>query len=561
MIIGQVARLFIPFSTKYLIDTVVLKHQVGRLPWLVAGAFGATLVEAATLLLVTQLLIRVAERLIIQLRKEVQAHICHLPVSYVEGDLSGVLVSRIMSDTEGLRNLVGPGIMSFGVALLTATMTFFVLVYKSWSITLVVVVVLSFAVLAFRRTFIFIRPLLGEGSKIRAQISGRLTESMGGVRIVKGYCAEDRETDVFAHGVQRLFANTMRAGIGFSLIGFTGALAVGITTALVMLFGGQHLLQGSWTTGDYFQYAAMLFYMVGPVFQLANVGPQFTQAIAGLDRISEVLSECVEDADAARTTRLSVLSGDVRVENVGFAYEPGNLVLHGVSFVARPGTVSALVGPSGSGKSTIISLLCAFHTPTTGCVLIDGIDLSTVRLDSYRSQLGLVLQEAFLFDGTIRENVMFSRPDANEESFANACRIAHVDEFAVRFPNSYDTIVGERGVKLSGGQRQRLSIARAILANPRILILDEATSSLDSESEAMIQKGLSYLMEGRTTFVVAHRLSTVRRADQILVLEAGRVIECGTHEALYEQGGRYYELYTRQYGLEKNLFLAPFEGK
>jgi ABC-type multidrug transport system fused ATPase/permease subunit len=381
------------------------------------------------------------------------------------------------------------------------------------------------------------------------------------VRVVKGYHAEDREAGVFAAGVERLYQNVVRSLTATSLLSLAATAILGIVGATVMWLGAGQALAHKITLGEYVTYTMFLAFMVAPVFQVVNVGTQLTEAIAGLDRTSEILAEKEEDDEPGRTVSMGPIHGDVRFEDVHFAYEADKPVLHGISFHARPGTVTALVGSSGSGKSTIISLICAFHKPTSGQVMVDDIDLSTVRLNSYRSQLGVVLQESFLFDGTIRENVVFSRPGATEEQFLNACAIARVDEFALRFPEGYDTIVGERGVKLSGGQRQRLSIARAILADPRILILDEATSSLDSESEAMIQNGLSYLMQGRTTFVIAHRLSTIRRADQILVVEGGLILERGTHSSLYALGGRYYDLYTRQHGVEANRFLAPGEGE
>jgi ABC-type multidrug transport system fused ATPase/permease subunit len=560
ILISQGARLFLPMSTKYLMDNIVLKHQPDKLPWLVAAVFLAILIHAAAFFSVNQLLTRSAEKLIADLRRQTQIHIAHLPVRYFDANLTGTLVSRLMSDVEGLRSLVGSGMLDFFAALITGVATLFFLMHKNWQLTTILLGVQFLAAMALYRAFNFARPIVREGSKIKAEVTGRLTESLGGIRVVKGYRAEEREAGVFAQGVQRLFSNAMRSKIGFSSIGTTGILMMGLTTLLIMFFGGRHLLAGTWTLGDYVQFTALQPSLVGPVFQLVNVGTQFTQAAAGLDRIGEVRAERVEEVDPARVVKLPAIDGEILLEDVSFSYEEGRPVLHELSFEAQPGTVTALVGPSGSGKSTVISLLCAFHNPSSGRILIDGVDLATATLDSYRTQLGLVLQETFLFDGTIRENVLFSRPSAGEEAFQHACRISCVGEFAEKFPNGYDTIVGERGVKLSGGQRQRLSIARAILADPRILILDEATSSLDSESEAMIQEGLSYLMEGRTTFVIAHRLSTVRRADQILVLEEGRILERGTHDSLFERGGRYYELYTRQYGLETNLFLAPFEG-
>ena len=421
-------------------------------------------------------------------------------------------------------------------------------------------IIVGVFVAILQKAFKTIRPIFRERAKITGEVTGRLTESLGGVRVVKGYHAEKRESGVFTVGVLRLLDNLMRSLTATSLLSLAATTVLGMVGGLVMLIGGHQVIGHRMTTGGYFQYTMLLAYMIAPVFQVVNIGTQLTEAVAGLDRTIEILGENDEFADPKRVNTLGEIVGEVKFDDVRFAYEPSKPVLHGISFEAQPGTVTALVGSSGSGKSTIISLICAFHTPDSGKVLVDGVDLSTVRLDSYRSQLGVVLQESFLFDGTIRENVMFSHPAATEEEFLSACRIARVDEFAERFPEQYDTIVGERGVKLSGGQRQRLSIARAILASPRILILDEATSSLDSESEAMIQHGLSYLMQGRTTFVIAHRLSTIRRAEQILVVEGGLVVERGTHASLYALGGRYYDLYTRQHGLEENLFLAPGEG-
>jgi subfamily B ATP-binding cassette protein MsbA len=405
-----------------------------------------------------------------------------------------------------------------------------------------------------------IRPMFRERGKINAEVTGRLTESLGGVRVIKGYHAEDREADVFAGGVDRLLQNVMKSLTMTSGLSAATTTMLGLVSSLVMWMGGHLVLKGQWTVGDYFQFNVFLAMMVAPIFQLVNIGTQLTEAFAGLDRTREIMSELEENQSPDRATKMPPIEGNVHFENVEFAYTPEKPVLHGISFEAEKGTVTALVGSSGSGKSTIISLICAFHTPSTGRVLVDGFDLSKVDLNTFRSQLGVVLQDSFLFDGTIRENIMFSRPDATEEQFLFASRTARVDEFAERFPETYETIVGERGVKLSGGQRQRLSIARALLAEPRLLILDEATSSLDSESEAMIQAGLQQLMKGRTTFVIAHRLSTIRRADQILVVEDGRIVERGNHAQLYALNGRYRDLYDRQHGLEANLFLAPGEG-
>ncbi|HZZ40694.1 MAG TPA: ABC transporter ATP-binding protein [Acidobacteriaceae bacterium] len=558
--INRVAGLVLPFLTKPFVDQVITKHHGELLPRLVVEVFLATLIQAVTSFSNTQLLSKAAQRMIADLRQQVQQHVGRLAVSFYDANRTGVLVSRIMNDVEGVRNLVGTGLVEFVGGLLTAVMAFFFLLHRAPKMTLIVFSVVAVFVIVLQRAFKTIRPIFRERAKITGEVTGRLTESLGGVRVVKGYHAENREAGVFSVGVLRLLDNVMHSLTATSLLSMAATTVLGVVGGLVMLLGGHLALGGHMTAGDYTQYGAFLAFMIAPVFQVVNIGTQLTEAVAGIDRTMEILGERDEFADPARVHALKEIVGELQFDDVRFAYDPQKPVLHGISFDAQPGTVTALVGSSGSGKSTIISLVCAFHKPDSGRVLVDGIDLSTVRLDSYRSQLGVVLQESFLFDGTIKENVMFSHPDATEEEFLNACRIARVDEFAERFPEGYETIVGERGVKLSGGQRQRLSIARAILASPRILILDEATSSLDSESEAMIQHGLSYLMQGRTTFVIAHRLSTIRRADQILVVEGGLIVERGTHQSLYALGGRYYDLYTRQHGLEENLFLAPGEG-
>jgi ABC-type multidrug transport system fused ATPase/permease subunit len=561
MVINRVSGLVLPASTKFLVDGVIGKHQAGRLPLVVGAVLVATVIQAATSYSLTQLLSKAAQRLIADLRMQVQQHIGHLSVAFYDGNRTGNLVSRIMTDVEGVRNLIGTGLVDFVGGLLTAILAFFILMRISAQITLIAFGFILIFVLILRKAFKVIRPIFRERGRINAEVTGRLTESLGGVRVIKGYHAEDREAGVFAKGVERLYQNVVRSLTATSLLALASTAILGIVGSTVMFLGARETLAHRITLGDYVTYTMFLAFMVAPVFQVVNVGTQLTEAIAGLDRTSEILAEKQEDSDPSRTVDLGPIDGDVRFEDVRFAYERDKPVLHGISFHAAPGTVTALVGSSGSGKSTIISLICAFHQPDTGLVLVDDVDLSTVRLNSFRGQLGVVLQESFLFDGTIRENILFSRPLATEEQFLSACAIARVDEFAERFPDGYDTIVGERGVKLSGGQRQRLSIARAILADPRILILDEATSSLDSEAEAMIQHGLSYLMQGRTTFVIAHRLSTIRRADQILVVEGGSIVERGTHQSLYALGGRYYDLYTRQHGLESNRFLAPGEGE
>jgi subfamily B ATP-binding cassette protein MsbA len=558
--VNRVAGLILPGSSKYLFDNVIGKRQVHLLIPIILTVIGATIVQGLTSFTLTQVLSKSAQRMITDLRKQVQAHIGRLPVSFYDANKTGVLVSRIMSDVEGIRNLMGTGLVEFVGGLITAGLAFLILLRMSTLMTLIAFAVLLGFGLALNKAFATIRPIFRQRPKINAEVTGRLTESLGGVRVVKGYHAEEREEKVFAGGVQRLLDNVLKTLTATSFMSLSGATLMGIVSAIIMYLGTRQILAGTMTPGQLIAYSAYLVLMVAPVFQIVSIGTQITEAITGLERTREILTENKEDEDPTRRVVLDRITGLVEFDEVHFSYEPGKEVLHGISFVAKPGTMTALVGPSGSGKSTIIGLVSAFYTPTAGRVLVDGTDLSTVRLSSYRTQLGVVLQDTFLFDGSIRQNVAYAKPDASDEEVLKACRIARVDEFAEMFENKYDTVVGERGVKLSGGQKQRVSIARAILADPRILILDEATSSLDSESEALIQEGLRYLMRGRTTFVIAHRLSTIRRADQILVIQDGRILERGTHDSLYAAQGRYYELYTKQHAVETNLFLAPGEG-
>ncbi len=561
MIISRVCSLVLPTSTKYLVDNVIGKKQLNLLTPLVLAVLAATVIQGVTSFAITQLVSKAAQRLIADMRRKVQAHIGRLPVSYYDANKSGTLVARIMTDVDGIRNLLGTGLIDFAGGLLTAVLVLgFLLRISALLTSIALVIVIAFA-FVLRKAFATIRPIFRERGKINAEVTGRLTESLGGVRVVKGYHAESREEDVFASGVQRLLNNVLKSLTATSFMSLSASVLMGVVGALIMYVGARQITAGVMTLGDFMTFSALLAFLIAPMFQIVNIGTQLTEALAGLERTREVLRERPEDTDPHRTVSLPPITGQVVFDHVNFAYDAGKTVLHDVSFRAEPDTVTALVGSSGSGKSTIIGLITAFHTPEAGSISVDGIDLSTVRLDSFRTQLGVVLQETFLFDGTIRENIAFARPHATEEQIMEACRIARVDEFAENFEKKYDTIVGERGVKLSGGQRQRVSIARAILADPRILILDEATSSLDSESEALIQEGLRYLMQGRTTFVIAHRLSTIRRADQILVVEAGRIVEHGTHQELYAARGRYYELYTKQHGIEANLFLAPGEGE
>jgi ABC-type multidrug transport system fused ATPase/permease subunit len=560
MVVNRVSGLVLPASTKWLVDNVIGKRQVQLLGPLVLIIVCATVIQGLTSFSLTQLLSKSSQRMITELRMRVQSHIGRLPVAFYDANKTGALVSRIMSDVEGIRNLIGTGLIEFAGGILTAIFAFAVLLKISVTMTAIASGVLILFAIGMNYAFKTIRPIYRARPKINAEVTGRLTESLGGVRVVKGYHAEEREEKVFAAGVKRLLDNVIKTLTATSLLSLSATALMGMVSAAIIWLGVRRIFAGTMTLGDYFTYVVFVAMLVAPVIQIVGIGPQMIEALAGLERTREILNEKPEDEVPGRTIRLERIRGRVEFQKVSFAYDPGKFVLRDISFESDPGTVTALVGPSGAGKSTIIGLIAAFYTPTSGRELVDGVDLAQVRLDSYRTQLGVVLQESFLFDGTIRENVAFSRPDATEEEILAACRIARVDEFAETFEKRYDTVVGERGVKLSGGQKQRVSIARAILADPRILILDEATSSLDSESEALIQEGLRYLMRGRTTFVIAHRLSTVRRADQILVVEGGQIIEYGTHESLYAARGRYFDLYTIQHGLESNLFLAPGES-
>lgn len=562
IIINRVAAFVLPYSTKELIDVVLKQRQIHFLYVLIAAVLLATLIQAITAYATTQLLSKAAWRLITDLRIQVHRHIIRLPVGYYDAHRAGTLVSRVMTDVEGVRNLIGTGMVQFIGGLLTAVIAFALLMRISPVITLVSLGFMGAFGLVQKKVFSIIRPIARERGSITAEVTGRLTESLSGIRLVKSYRAEERESEVFAQGARRLLDNVLRAITKTSLTTMASTTVVGIVAAMVMLLGTKQIFSGTLTLGNYIFLTMLLALMVSPMVQVVAVGSQLTDAVAGLDRTLEVLSEAREDDEPRRTTAIAAdaIEGHIRFESVNFSYSEGEQVLNDVSFDALPGTVTALVGSSGSGKSTIIGLVSAFYTPQEGRVLLDGVDLGTIELENYRRRLGAVLQESFLFEGTIWENITFARPDASRDAVLEAARIACVSEFADRLPDGYQTIVGERGIKLSGGQRQRVSIARAILADPRILILDEATSSLDSESEAMIQEGLRYLVAGRTTFVIAHRLSTIRSADQILVVEDGRIVERGTHEDLLDARGRYYDLYSRQHALASNLFLAPGEG-
>ncbi|MDA1036635.1 MAG: ABC transporter ATP-binding protein, partial [Chloroflexi bacterium] len=509
--INRAAGLVLPASTKYLIDDVIGAERFDLIGPLVLAILAATGIQGITDFGLTHLLSKSAQRLIAELRRKVQQHVGRLPVTYYDSNKTGALVSRIMSDVEGVRNLVGTGLVQVIGGILSAVAALVVLLTISATLTGAALAVVLVFVVVLYYAFTTLRPIFRERGKIRADVTGRLSESLAGVRVIKGYHAEEREAGVFSKGVERLLDNVLKTLTGTALLSLSATMLLGMVGGVVMYLGTKQIAAGVMTIGDLLMFTAFIAFLVGPIFQMVNIGTQLTEALAGLERTRELLNERPEDEDPRRQASLGPIRGEIRFENVSFTYEEGKAVLDDVSFDVQPGTVTALVGPSGSGKSTIIGLIAAFHSPGAGRVLVDCVDLSTVRLADYRTQLGVVLQESFLFDGSIEENVGFGHPGASKDEVVAACRIARVDEFAERFEEKYDTIVGERGVKLSGGQRQRVSIARAILADPRILILDEATSSLDSESEQLIQQGLAYLMQGRTTFVIAHRLSTIRK--------------------------------------------------
>jgi ABC-type multidrug transport system fused ATPase/permease subunit len=559
MVIGRLASFVLPFSSKYLIDTVLAGGQAELLIPLAVAAGVATLLQAAAGFGLAHVVSVAAQRAIRDTRAELQSHLLHMPVKFFDSTKSGVLISRVMNDPEGIRNLVGTGLVQLVGGIFSATIALGVLIWLNWHLTIGVVFFLLLFAGIMARAFSKLRPIFRQRSEIQAEVTGRLGETMGGVRLVKVYTAEPREEAVFHEGVDRLFKNIASTITGSSLVGALSGLIVGCIGVLIMIVGGRAILAGEMTLGAMVSYVFFVGLMVAPLVQIASIGTQISEAFAGLDRIREIRQTVTEDAEDAELEPIGIVHGEVIFENVSFGYEAEKTVVEAISLNAPAGTTTALVGPSGAGKSTIINLAMAFHRPAQGRILVDGKDLTKIRLRDYRSQIGVVLQDNFLFDGTIKENIAYSRPSATDEEIRAAASIAHCDEFVNRFPSGYDTVVGERGVKLSGGQRQRVAIARAILAHPRILILDEATSSLDSESEALIQDGLNTLRQGRTTFVIAHRLSTIRSADQILVMDGGRITERGTHAELLRDGGLYRRLYERQRGLEEDLFINPGE--
>jgi ABC-type multidrug transport system fused ATPase/permease subunit len=558
--VNRAAGLVWPYLSKYLIDDVVVRQSQSMLLTLIAAGALATLVQGVTAYLITRTTSLSALRLLADLRKRIHQHVSRLPVAYYDANKTGALVSRVMSDVEGVRNILGGGFVAFLGAIATACIAFTILTRIEATLTLVIFLVLLPFGLIVRNRLRKYRPLIREANTIRAEVTGRLTESFGGVRVVKAYRAESHEHEVFASGVDHLLQKVLVNAKASAFLDLTIVMVTGAIGAAVMYFGGNAIMAGKMTVGDFLRYIMFLSVLVSPLIQAVSIGTQFNEAFAGLERVREILAQPREDEDPHRSIRSAQIKGDVCFQSVSFAYGDNTPVLHDVTFLARPGTMTALVGPSGAGKSTITALIAGFYKASDGAIFVDDVDLSQADLASYRAHLGVVPQDPFLFSGTIRDNVAFGRPNATDEEIIQACTLANVDEFATRFENSYQTIVGERGIKLSMGQRQRVALARAILANPRILILDEATSSLDSISEATIQEALTFLLQDRTTFVIAHRLSTIRRADQILVIDDGRIVECGTHESLFRNQGKYWQLYTMQHELQSNLFLAPGEG-
>ncbi len=559
MVVSRLAGFVLPGSSKYLIDTVIGKHRPDLLMPLALAVAGATLLQAITSFSLSQVVSVAGQRAITNMRKRVQAHVLRLPVSYFDSTKTGIVISRVMTDAEGVRNVVGTGIIQLLGGLMTALIAITVLFYLNWKLTTATLIVLLTFGGMMAYAFRMLRPLFRERGAINADVTGRLAESIGGIRLVKVYVSERRERKLFAEGVHKLLRNIAQTITGTSAVGSGTTVISGVIGVLVMVIAGRDVLNGKMTLGDLFMYVYLVGLVAAPLVQIASIGTQISEAFAGLDRIREIMNTATEDADDVSRQAVDDVVGDVEFQHVSFEYDQDVPVLRDVTFKAPAGSTTALVGSSGSGKSTLIGLVQAFYHPKAGHILIDGRDLQRLRLHDYRAQLGVVMQDNFLFDGTIRDNIAFAKPGATDTEVDRVGRIAHVDEFVSRFEHKYDTVVGERGVKLSGGQRQRVAIARAILADPRILILDEATSSLDSESEALIRDGLRSLRRGRTTFVIAHRLSTIESADQILVLEHGQIVERGSHAELMALAGRYRQLHDRQHGLETDQYINPGE--
>ncbi|WP_372755312.1 ABC transporter ATP-binding protein [Mariniflexile sp.] len=546
IVIKSLSALVLPWQSKVLLDDVIPNKDYTQLYTLIAIVLTAILVQATTSFLLTRILSVQAQYLISELRAQVQKKVLSLPINFFDNTKSGALVSRIMSDVEGVRNLIGTGLVQLVGGSFTAIISLIILIKLNPWMTLFVFVPLSIFGYIALRAFKYIRPIFRVRGKINAEVTGRLTETLAGVRVIKAFNAEAQEQVVFEKGVEKLYQNVKKSLTATAFMTSASTFLIGVATTGIMGIGGYYMINGEMTTGDFLFFTLVLGFMIAPIVQMSNIGSQLTEALAGLDRTEELMNMTAEEDNVERTIELKDIKGEISFNDVSFAYEAGKQVLHNISFTAPAGSVTALVGSSGSGKSTIAGLSATFLTPKSGMVSVDKQDLSKVKLSSYRQYLGVVLQDEFLFEGTIRENIMFPRPNATEAELQSAVKAAYVNEFTDRFENGLDTLIGERGVKLSGGQRQRLAIARAILANPKIIILDEATSSLDTESEALIQKSLSELIKDRTTIVIAHRLSTIKKADQILVIEAGHIVERGSHDQLIALQGRYYDLYTYQ---------------
>ena len=546
IVVSRLASLVLPLKSKELLDEIIPNQDMDGLINMVLLVAGAILIQAVTSFALTRLLSVEAQLLISKLRAKVQKKVLSFPISYFDNNKSGALVSRIMSDVEGVRNLVGTGLVQLFGGTVTAIISLVLLINISGKMTLFVLApVFLFTIIALK-AFGYIRPIFRKRGVINSEVKGRLTETLNGVRVIKGFNAEDQENISFEKGVDRLFQNVKKSLTATAIMTSSSALLLGLASVGIMAIGGSMIIEGTLTTGDFLAFTLLLGFMIAPIVQMSNIGSQLTEAFAGLDRTEEIMNMDSEASDELRTIKLDRIVGNLEFKNVSFSYEKGKEVVRNISFKADKGTVTALVGSSGSGKSTLASLVASFINPDLGVITIDGNDISKVSLNSFRSQLGVVLQDDFLFEGTIRDNILFPRPDASEIQVMEAVNTAYVNEFTDRFDDGLDTLIGERGVKLSGGQRQRIAIARAVLADPRILILDEATSNLDAESESLIQKSLTELMKGRTTFVIAHRLSTIRQANQILVIEKGEIAEQGTHTELIESQGRYFELFTYQ---------------
>lgn len=559
MVINRLSGFVLPGGSKYLIDTVLGEGKMDMLVPLALAVGGATIIGAITNFSLSQIVSVTAQSAIMDMRRRVQAHVTRLPISYFDSTKTGVLISRIMTDAEGIRNLVGTGIVQLVGGVFTAIIALGALFYINWQLTSVTLALLLLFGAGMAMAFKRLRPLFRERGEINSQVTGRLSETLSGIRIVKAYGVEEREQGIFARGVDELFQNVKKSITGVAAISTFAGLIIGGVGILMIIVGGNAIASGTMTLGDFVLYIFLIGLLAAPIVQMASIGTQISEAFAGLDRIRDLMSQTTEDDEDEQKEALGPIQGKIELQDVHFEYEKEVPVLKGVSLTAEAGTTTALVGSSGSGKSTLVSLVMAFNRPNSGSLLIDGKDLSSIKLQDYRANLGVVLQENFLFDGTVEDNIRFARPDADRAEVERVSKLAHCHDFILDFPNGYDTVVGERGVKLSGGQRQRVAIARAILANPKILILDEATSSLDSESESLIQAGFARLREGRTTFVIAHRLSTIRSADQILVLEDGEIVESGSHAVLIAKGGRYKQLHDQQYAWEENLFVNPGE--